>query len=330
MAFATCGSDSEKDTNGRQRFLQRLDSMGPLTIFTIPKAFRGHIGTIQRNAITSWTRLRPLPEIILFGDDEGTAATAQALGVRHVAKIARNEHGTPLLNDVFRQARPRAVSEMMCYLNADILVLNALPGACSRVHEQMGRCLIVCQRINLDVTEDLPFIGDWESKLMQRVKSSGTPGDHTQIDLFVFPKDAYPSMPDFGIGRLWFDQWLIKAATESGMSVVDVSRVAPALHQNHDYDHVAGGTASIWRGKEAEHNMKLYGGVPHRFTLLDCTHQMMANGAVRPVRLRRARFAAQQLLWDLFVRRTAGLRDALKLRRKYWRSEERRDAGPSV
>jgi len=36
-----------------------------LTLFTIPKAFQGHTGVIQRNAIRSWTLLRPECEIIL-------------------------------------------------------------------------------------------------------------------------------------------------------------------------------------------------------------------------------------------------------------------------
>ncbi len=44
-----------------------------LTIFSCHKAFHGHFNTIQRNAIKSWTLLRPKPEIFLIGDDEGTA-----------------------------------------------------------------------------------------------------------------------------------------------------------------------------------------------------------------------------------------------------------------
>ena len=46
------------------------------TFFAMPKAFRGHVGMIQRNAIGSWLRLTPRPEILLFGDDEGIAEFA--------------------------------------------------------------------------------------------------------------------------------------------------------------------------------------------------------------------------------------------------------------
>ena len=51
-----------------------------LTLFTIPKAFEGHSGVIQRNAIKSWTLLQPQCEIILMGDDEGTGEAAAEMG----------------------------------------------------------------------------------------------------------------------------------------------------------------------------------------------------------------------------------------------------------
>ena len=77
-----------------------MTSTLPLTILAMPKPFRGHIGIIQRNAIRSWTLLRPSCEIVLFGDDTGVSAAAAELGVRHVPNVARNEYGTPLVNDV--------------------------------------------------------------------------------------------------------------------------------------------------------------------------------------------------------------------------------------
>jgi hypothetical protein len=79
-----------------------------ITIFAMPKAFDGHIGIIQRNAITSWTRLSPRPEIILFGDEIGTADFARELGLRHIAGIKRNAQGTPFLDDLFAQAQGAA------------------------------------------------------------------------------------------------------------------------------------------------------------------------------------------------------------------------------
>ena len=44
---------------------------GRITIFTIPKAFEGHNGIIQRNAIKSWLKLDPRPHIIPFRQRKG-------------------------------------------------------------------------------------------------------------------------------------------------------------------------------------------------------------------------------------------------------------------
>jgi hypothetical protein len=289
-----------------------------LTIFTIPKPFKGHIATIQRNAIQSWQLLRPRPEIILFGNEEGAAQVAAEFGLLHEPQIASNEYGTPLLDDLFRRAELRASSKWMCYVNADILLLSDFGGAVERVTKAFGKFLCVSKRINIDVPESIGFAPDWETPIKAHCRETGQPGDHTSIDVFVFPKGAYRSVPDFGIGRLWFDQWLIKAAKQEKIPVVDLSLVAPVLHQNHDYNHVDGGRERIWQGKEAEHNLRLYGGVKHACTLLDVTHELTADGTFRRVRLRRLAFETRRLFWDLFVRRTVGLRNALKLRKKFW------------
>ena len=62
-----------------------------LTIFSIPKAFVGHIGVIQRNALKSWSLLEPRCEIIIFGDEEDIAEAAAETGAAHVPEIGRNE-----------------------------------------------------------------------------------------------------------------------------------------------------------------------------------------------------------------------------------------------
>ena len=67
-----------------------------LTLLSTPKAFTGIFEVIQRNAITSWTRLDPRPDIILFGDDAGTAELCAELGLRHVPDVRTTDLGTPL------------------------------------------------------------------------------------------------------------------------------------------------------------------------------------------------------------------------------------------
>jgi hypothetical protein len=293
---------------------------GVLTVFSVPKAFTGHIRIIQRNAIRSWTLLQPRPEVILAGNEDGTAQIAQELGLRHIPEITCNEHGTPLLSDLFRRAESNAGSPLLCYVNADIVLTSDFGRAVARVQEKLERFLIVSKRVNVDVAEPLSFEANWETSLQARARESGTAGDHTTIDVFVFPKGIYTHVPDFGIGRLWFDQWLIKAARHMQIPVVDVSRRAPVIHQNHDYNHVAGGAERVWRGREAEHNLQLYGGMQHAYTLLSVTHELTSDGAIQRVRFRERGFALKHLLWRLFVKRTVEVRNALWLRRKFWQT----------
>lgn len=295
-----------------------------LTIFSLPKAFTGHIGTIQRNAIVSWTLLRPRPEIILLGNEAGTAELARVLGLQHIPDVACNEHGTPLLSDLVQRAESNATtnSRLMCYVNADILLLSDFAQAVQQVQSRLGKFLIVSQRINLEMAQPINFDTVWERGVKKAARERGTPGDHTAIDVFVFPKGMYPQVPRFGVGRLWFDQWLIKAAREQHIPVVDVSRTAPVLHQNHDYNHVSGGEERVWRGVEAEHNLELYGGKKHAYTLLSATHELRKDGTVRRVWLRKPVHQGKRIAWELLIRRTVDLRNALRLRRKFWHTRK--------
>jgi hypothetical protein len=294
-----------------------------LTIFSIPKAFKGHIGTIQRNALKSWTLLRPLPEVILFASDAGTAEIARELGMRHIPAIATNERGAPLLSDMFRQVERVASTELLCYVNADILLLGEFTRAVEIAQKRFARSLLVSKRINIGVTEELDFGVNWGARL--RGRSDARDGGPTAIDVFVFRRGTYPKVPDFAIGRLWFDQWLIKAALQQELPVVDASKIAPVLHQNHDYNHVAGGAEQVWHGKEPEENLRLYGSKPHSYTLLDVTYELTAEGAVRRVRLRRRVAKMKELAWKILVQQTVNVRNVLGLRRKFWHGSA---AGP--
>jgi len=288
-----------------------------LTLFSIPKAFKGHTGVIQRNAIESWTRLEPRPEIILLGNEEGTMEVARGLGLRHLHNVATSDHGTPLLSDLFRQAETAATAPCLCYVNADIILLSDFVRAAATVQKRFPKSLVVSKRINLDVAETLNFGARWEEAIKQRARATGKDEHYSGIDVFVFSKGMYPEIPDFAIGRLWFDHWLIKAVRQQDLPVVDASLVAPVLHQNHEYDHVAGGKEQVWRGEEAERNFQLYGGVKHAFTLLDVTHEVAPGGVIRKVRFRKPVFRIKQFAWEIFVRRTAAIRKVLGLRRGF-------------
>src|SRR5438309_571336 len=141
-----------------------------LTLFTIPKPFRGHVGVIQRNAIRSWAMLRPACQIILFGDEEGTPEVAKECGAHYVPEVARNEFGTPLLDFTFEAAERVATNDLFCYVNADIILMGDFMAAVERLAGWKRRFLMIGQRWNVFI--DRPWDFDqqgWEELLRSYV-----------------------------------------------------------------------------------------------------------------------------------------------------------------
>jgi hypothetical protein len=295
-----------------------------LTVLATPKPFHGHVGIIQRNAIDSWTRLLPRPDIYLFGDEPGTTEIAAELHLHYLVDIARNEFGTPLLNDLLQRARELSSTKLLCYVNCDIILVQEFLEAIARVQSVFRRFLAVAHRLNIDLRVHLDFAAGGEERLRREILPRGVPGDHTAIDFFVFPRDAYLEVPPLALGRAWFDQWLIKEARRLKMPVVDITDVAPAIHQTHAYGHIEGGQKGAYWGEEALRSLAIYGGRPHAFTLLDATHELTSTGGLRRVHFRREKHLAREWLWQNLVLRTASTRARLGLRR---RSAGKIDAG---
>jgi hypothetical protein len=286
-----------------------------LTILAIPKPFCGHIGVIQRNAITSWTRLRPRPEIYLFGDEQGVAEMAGELRIHHIGDLARSKFGTPMLDDLMLRGRDLARTPLLAYVNSDIILLQECLDAVVKIRERFSTFLAVAYRLNIELMEALNFEADGETKLRCEILPNGVPGDPTAIDLFVFTPDVYEKVPPFAIGRGWFDQWLIKEAHRQRIPLLDVTHVARAIHQNHEYAHIGGSLQGVLSTEEGQRNLGLYGGTPHAFSLLNATHELLSDGTMRRVRFRRERAAVRNWLWNNFIRPTAGLRAKIGMQR---------------
>jgi len=249
-----------------------------ITFFTIPKAFRGHIAVIQNNALKSWSLLPCVSRVILLGDDEGTGEAAKRFGFLHIPQVKRNEHGTPLLNDLFDQAPAHSSDRYFCYINADILVMSDFARAIGRAVARKRRLLMVGQRTDLDVTDPLDFAGDWETKLRERATSQGKLHRPTGIDYFIYNRDLWGPLPPFAVGRFTWDNWMIYRARQLRVPVIDASRAVTAIHQNHDYSHAANGFRGARFGPEARLNLALAGGQRHLFTIWDSTHVLTEDG----------------------------------------------------
>jgi hypothetical protein len=251
-----------------------------LTLFTAPKAFRGHIGIIQANAIRSWTSLGSDVEVLLVGEEPGLAEAAEAFAVRHLSVSDRAESGAPSLPSVFAAARQAARHPFLCYLNADILLLDDFLPAVGLVTRRLEQFLVIGQRWDLDVTEPLAFGSGWEAKLRDRVGASGRYHRPVGSDYFVFPRDQYPDLPDFTIGRSAWDNWMIYDGRRRRIPVIDASQVITVVHQNHDYSHLPGG-APHHRHPESLRNLEIAGGREVVFRLEDADWRLSPEGPVR-------------------------------------------------
>ena len=254
-----------------------------LTLFTVPKPFRGHVGDIQRNAIESWRALGPSVQVVLVGDEEGVADAARDGGVDHVGDLARNDRGTPRLDSAFACVERVALHPLWCLINGDIILLDDFLPAVTRVVSAFERFLVVGESRDLAVAAGARMSEPAaRSQLRQRALTSGRLRGYAALDYFVFPKSQFGALPPFLIGRACFDNWLVWRVRELGDPVVDATRTVVAVHQSHDYAHVAGGLEEAYYGEEARHNEQLAGGRSHIYSLHDATHRLHKKGSPRP------------------------------------------------
>src|SRR5512142_2885693 len=120
--------------------------MSFITLFSAPKPFANpHIAMIQRNAIKSWNLL-PDVEVILLGEETGLAETAQELSAKHLRNVKRNASDTPLISSMFQLAREHSHSDLLCIINADMILMSDFVQAAQRAKELKDKFVLLSQR----------------------------------------------------------------------------------------------------------------------------------------------------------------------------------------
>lgn len=258
------------------------DSCAPLvTLFTTPKPFREPIATLQRNALRSWAALGPDVQVLLMGDEPGARETAGDLGLRHIPDIGRNAYGTPRMDLLFEQAEALSSSRLLCYINCDIVLMDDFLGAVREVARRKRQFLMVGRRMDYDQHGPIDFAGDWQAVLRDAARAQGRLNLPVAIDYFLFNRGMWGGLAPMAIGRYVWDNWLIYRARQRRVPVIDATPRVLAVHQNHDYGHVVGGSRGIANGPEARYNMALAGGKRNLYTIWDATHELTADG-LRP------------------------------------------------
>lgn len=246
------------------------------TLFSTPKAFSGHAGIIQDNALQSWRRLGQGIEIILFGDDPGVAEAAVRHGVGHVAEMARTAEGAPMVRGVFNEADRRARHPLLCYVNADMILMDEFIKAVRAAASQRQKFLLVSSRFNLDIEQPLDFAAGWQENLRARVRREASMYPAAGSDFFVYPRGLLADLPPFALGRGYWDNGIMFAAKRRGAALIDLTPEVLAVHQNHGYSHVAGLGAgerselAVLAGRQGADNLRLAGGYRQLYTVYDC------------------------------------------------------------
>jgi hypothetical protein len=276
--------------------------MAFLTIFTAPKPFTNpHINVIQRNAIQAWLHLEDVA-VMLIGDEPGIPETAGEFGLIHVPRVERDDKGVPTVKSVMAQGHAFSDSPLLCYANADMILMSDLVRAARQVSGQVEDFLMVGQRWDLDLPEPLDYRGDWEGRLRAEVKKRGEFYTPWGIDYFVFPRALYIDVPDFTIGRPAWDNWMVYHASTRWGAAVDATRSVTVIHQVHDYSHLPGNKPP-YGSEVAKRNLALAGGRKCVYNVLD-TDLELIDGKVRQPKFLLARLTRR--LERHFITETMG------------------------
>ena len=257
--------------------------MSKVTIFSAPKPFSDpHIKIIQRNAVRSWKLLGPEAEIFLIGDETGILEEAGNLGVGHIPNVEKNNFGTPLVSSIFSLARQASTSNLLIYLNADIILLPEMLEIIYQVNKLKKEFLIVGRRWDLDINSEIVFNSGWSNEIKISVAKEGKLQGSTAMDYFVFPKHLFQEIPPFAVGRAGWDNWMIFHGMQQPWPVIDVTPTLMVIHQNHDYSHLPGGKPHF-NLDESSQNVDLGGGYTKSLDLLDVRREFR-GGEIRNVK----------------------------------------------
>ncbi|MEK9135096.1 MAG: hypothetical protein AAB451_02250 [Patescibacteria group bacterium] len=249
-----------------------------LTIFSSPRPFKNEFDLIQRNAIQSWLSVCPDCEIILIGDEEGTAETASEFKIKYISDVKKNEKGVILRNSIFQEARKAAQNKLLCFINTDIILTGDFLKVIQSV--RLPSFLLSGQRWDLNIKEPINFTNSaWQEKLRQQIKIDGKLHGLSAGDYFIFSRDVQPDMFPFSIKHGGWDNSFIYQFKKLGIPVIDATEIITVIHQNHERRQLK---KSIWKEEEGKRELRLAGGFSNMCTMREADWILTAEGLKKP------------------------------------------------
>jgi hypothetical protein len=254
-----------------------------LTFFTTAKAFRGHDGIIQRNALKSWKLLDRDVEVIVFGEDEGVAEACAELGLVHHPQVKQHASGRNRLDYMFQRASQVARHDYLCYCNCDIVLVEDFRRGFELARAWSKEFLFVARRWDVDVTEPIHFAdAGWSERLRGLARTRGSRRDEFWIDLFVFKRGMYLDMPPLIVGHCYWDNWMIWKALVDSVQVLDGTSFVTLVHQNHGYSAASGRIRGKSNDALSMVNLNTIGGLGRVRDIKSSTHRLGSGGRIYP------------------------------------------------
>jgi len=235
---------------GMKNWNSLQEPLGDLTILTTIRAMTDDdFGPIeesrysvihhQKNALRSWVAFMPSQNIITFVDHPSTCIylRREFPFIRCVVHACTHpEYRLPLLNCILYEARQLVQTDIIAFVNGDILLFDEFPRAVDKIFtEEKLDGFMIGQRLDVETDETLDFSdAKVRMALRQDALQKGELHGDMGVDYFVFRKSFLDriDVPPFLLGTWRWDNWLVSEALMlEGMHVVDATKVLVAVHQ---------------------------------------------------------------------------------------------------
>ena len=205
----------------------------------------------QFNAIRSWLRLVPPSHIILYMDtqascDHLTGLVAEFRDIRcQPVPCVNEEFHRPRLDCLFNHANENAVTDIIAFVNGDIVLDPYLNTVLDSVRRQYGQHFSLVSR-RTDTQVDMATMDAWYASIhrsdhtdavIRYAAERGSMHSEWGIDLFVYTRTVFATLdfPPFLAGVYRWDNWLLTTLIlKDDMYVVDATKPGMVIHQQSD------------------------------------------------------------------------------------------------
>lgn len=210
-----------------------------ITIYSTFRTFEiKEYNKIQRDALESWLKLDPRPEILILGNDPGTARVCKEYGVTHIDSVPVTRCGTPYLNAMIEMAEAYAANDIMLLLAGDVMIAQDTIDVARKMKKLTDKFCVCARKKHVEWNKG-------KKKFSFKKWATWQAGDY-----YMHTKGLFDGMPAFLIGRHLCEKYMYRMACQAN-ALVDATDRITVLHQSHPH---------FFRpeNKEVDYNLRVY------------------------------------------------------------------------